>query len=107
MGKKEIEEELLGPAVEEEPVYEEPVTKTEKTKKKEISIDNILSVLAETKEPTTVNAIRKQLGQPTNPELSPKIIWAADTIRKQINDLVTEGKVKNVSETRQGKYVLV
>jgi len=114
---EQVEEEIVGPAVEETAVAEETVEKATKKvkavppppkvyKKVKITSKNILRALAEDKEPATINIIRKRLGQPVNPELTPKIIWAADIVRAQVTTLVEAGTIKNVSETRQGKYVL-
>lgn len=75
--------------------------------KKDITADNVLWALGDIGGAATVNAIRKHLGQPVNPEKEPKVTWAADAIRAVLTKLVEADKVTNVAETRQGQYELL
>ena len=75
-------------------------TKKETTKEdkkvyetKTITEENICLAISEIGKESSVNLIRKHLGQPVFLQLTPKPIWAADQIRAILTELVKSGKV--------------
>ena len=71
---------------------------------KEINEDNVLLALKEINAETTVNAIRKHLGQPVFTQLTPRPVWAADQIRAILTKLAEDGKVQRVGDKTPRVY---